>query len=90
MSVKQFLELEIDNDALRKLVINEFEIVESICVDRISILQVFLHNYGLENFKLFTDKTQHFIESIRIKEGISELIAGMEEKVLKRAKKLEI
>ena len=64
--------------------------MESISVDKISILQVFLHNYGLENLKLFTDKSQHFIERIRIKEGISELIYGMEEKVRRRAKKLDI
>lgn len=90
MTVKEFLEKEISNEHLRKLVINEFEIVESISVDQLSILQVFLHNYGLENFKLFTDKSQHFIEAIRVKEGISELIAGMEEKVRRRAAKLGI
>lgn len=74
MTTKEFLEKEIDDERLRKMVINEFEIVESLSVDKLSILQVLMHGYGLENLRMYTSNKNYYTEAIRIKEGISALI----------------
>ena len=49
------------------MVINEFEIVESLSVDKLSILQVLMHGYGLENLRMYTSNKNSYTEAIRIK-----------------------
>ena len=49
------------------MVINEFEIVESIEVYKVSMFHVFLHGYGLENLKYFTQMKSYLTQSVKIK-----------------------
>ncbi len=69
------------------MVFNEFEIVESIEVDKVSIFHVFLHKYGLENLALFTQIKSYLTQNLRIKEGNMELIQRLQTRVIKRQKK---
>lgn len=47
MTVREFFTNELPDETLRNMVFNEFEIVESIEVDKVSMFLVFLHEYGL-------------------------------------------
>lgn len=57
-------------------------------MDRLSILQVLMHGYGLENLRMYASNKSYFTETIRIKEGTYALIEEMKKKIMKRAKKL--
>ena len=70
------------------MVINEFEIVESIEVEKVSMFHVFLHEYGLENLKYFTQMKSYLTQNLRIKEGNLELTSRLKNKIEKKQKKM--
>lgn len=54
------------------------------------MFHVFLHEYGLENLKYFTQMKSYLTQNLRIKEGNMELINRLKNRVLKRQKKNNI